>query len=231
MAVRQVYFTPALFDFLRKLTKNNNREWFLKNKPKYEADVRDRALRFIVDAGPGLRTISPHVVADPRPVGGSLFRVNRDVRFSNDKSPYKTAVGISFGHHAGRESAAPGYYLQLGGDDSWAGGGVHMPDTPTLNRVRDAIVADPAGWKRTVSAKKFAPMFVNMGEALKRPPRGYDPGHPHLEDLKRKSYTWHARFSEEDVCSPYFMTQYLDVCAVAGPFNAFLAKALDVPWL
>jgi len=87
MAVRQVYFTPALFDFLRELTKHNNREWFLKNKPKYEADVRDPALRYIADAGPGLRKISPHVVADPKSVGGSLFRVNRDVRFSKDKSP------------------------------------------------------------------------------------------------------------------------------------------------
>ena len=148
-----------------------------------DTGTRDENLR----TGPGLRKLSPHIVADPRPIDGSLFRVNRDVRFSKDKSPYKTAVGMSFGHEAGREVAAPGYYIQLGADESWAGGGLHMPDTPALNRVRDAIVADPAAWKRITSARKFAPLFVNMGESLKRPPQGYDPDHPHVEDLKRKS--------------------------------------------
>ena len=230
MAVKQVYFTPALFDFLRKLTRNNNRDWFLKNKPKYEADVRDPALRFIADLGPQLHRVSPHLVADPRPIGGSLFRINRDVRFSKDKSPYKTAVGMSFGHDAGREAAAPGFYLQLAADESFAGGGVHMPDTPTLNRVRDAIVADTTGWKKIVTAKKFAPMFVNMGESLKRPPQGYDPEHPFVDDLKRKSYTWHAHFTEADVCSPDFMTRYVESCTVAAPYTAFLARALGVGW-
>lgn len=226
----EAYFTPALFTFLRQLKKNNNRDWFQKNKPRYEADVRDPALRFIDAAGPGLKKISSHIVADPRPVGGSLFRVNRDIRFSKDKSPYKTAVGMSFGHDRGREAPAPGYYMQLGPDESWAGGGVHMPDGPTLGKVRDAIVADAAGWKRLVGDKKFAPMVVNMGEALKRAPQGYDPDHPLVEDLKRKSYTWHVRFSEADVCSPGFLDSYLEACRTAAPFTRFLATALKVPF-
>ncbi|MEA2682227.1 MAG: hypothetical protein QOK05_555 [Chloroflexota bacterium] len=230
MAVATAHFSPALFDFLRQLKKNNNRDWFLKNKARYEADVKGPALRFIEDAGPGLRKISKHLVADPRPVGGSLFRVNRDIRFSNDKSPYKTAVGMSFGHDMGREMAAPGFYLHLDTDDAFAGGGVHMPDTPTLNRVRDAIVGDTATWKRVVNNARFAPMAVNMGEALKRPPQGYDPNHPFVEDLKRKSYTWHARYTQADVVAPDFMQRYLEACRTAAPYTAFLAKALGVPW-
>src|SRR6202011_5838365 len=147
--------------------RNNNRDWFQKNKPRYEADVREPALHFIEDVGPRLKRLSSHLVADPRPVGGSLFRVNRDIRFAADKSPYKTAVGMSFGHDRGREGPAPGFYLHLEPVESFAGGGIHMADTATLTRIRDAIVADAAAWTATVTDPDFAPAFVNMGEALK----------------------------------------------------------------
>jgi uncharacterized protein (TIGR02453 family) len=227
---RKAHFTPATFDFLRELKKNNNRDWFQKNKARYEAEVRDPALRFITDAGPGLHKISTHIVAEARPVGGSMFRINRDIRFSADKSPYKTNVGIGFGHDRGRESAAPGYYLHLEPGESFGGGGIHMPDGPTLTRVRDAIVKDAAGWKKITIQKTFAPMVVNMGESLKRAPQGYDPNHPLVEDLKRKSYTWHSRYSEAEVCTADFMDRYLAACRTAAPFDAFLAKALGVPW-
>src|SRR5258708_144587 len=102
VATREVYFTPGLFDFLRQLKRHNDRKWFQENKARYEADVRDPALQFIEAIGPGLRKISPHLVADPKPVGGSLFRINRDIRFSKDKCPCKTAVGIAFHHDSGR---------------------------------------------------------------------------------------------------------------------------------
>jgi len=96
-------FTPALFDFLRDLRAHNDREWLQRNKGRYEQDVKAPALLFIEAVGPALHRISKHVVADPRPVGGSMFRINRDIRFSSDKSPYKTALGMSFGHDRGRE--------------------------------------------------------------------------------------------------------------------------------
>src|SRR5258708_18376241 len=150
MAASRSSFSPALFDFLRELRANNDREWFQRNKERYESDVRAPALQFVTDVGPRLRTISKHVVADPRPVGGSMFRINRDIRFSTDKSPYKTAVGMSFGHDHGRDGPAPGYYLHLEPGESFAGGGVHMPDTATLNLVRAASVADTRGWTRHV---------------------------------------------------------------------------------
>jgi uncharacterized protein (TIGR02453 family) len=224
------YFSPALFAFLRQLKRNNNRDWFQKNKLRYERDVREPALRFIDDVGPGLKKLSSHLIADPRPVGGSLFRINRDIRFSADKSPYKTAVGMSFGHDRGRNGPAPGYYLQLGPGESFAGGGVHMPETATLTRIRDSIVGNTSAWKRIVSEAKFAPMFENMGDALKRAPQGYDPAHPFVEDLKRKSYVWHAIYSEADACAGDFMDRYLEACRTANPFTRFLATALGVPW-
>ncbi|TMC49344.1 MAG: DUF2461 domain-containing protein [Chloroflexi bacterium] len=230
MAPRHSHFTPALFDFLRELRAHNNREWFQRNKVRYEADVRAPSLQFITDAALPLRRISRHLVADPRPVGGSLFRINRDIRFSSDKSPYKTAVGMSFGHDRGRDGPAPGYYLHLEAEQSFVGGGVHMPDTATLNRVRDAIIADTGGWRRVVEDADFAPAFTLMGDALKRAPQGYDPSHPYVEHLKRKSYVWHVAYSEAEVCAPDFIDRFLDSCRMAAPFTRFLAKALDAAW-
>ena len=230
MATKQAYFGPGLFDFLRQLRKNNNRDWFQANKARYERDVRGPALRFIEDVGPRLRQISRHLVADPRPVGGSLFRIHRDIRFSADKSPYKTAVGMSFGHDRGRVGPAPGLYLHLEPGESFAGGGVHMPDGPTLKRIRDAIAGGTTAWKRIVSDATFAPMVENMGEALRRAPQGYDPNHPFVDDLKRKSYTWHVRFSEPDVCATGFMDHYIEACRAATPFHRFMATALGTTW-
>jgi uncharacterized protein (TIGR02453 family) len=230
MASGEAYFTPALFDFLRRLKKNNNRDWYLKNKARYESDVRDPALRFVDALAPRLRKISPHLVADSRPVGGSMFRINRDIRFSIDKSPYKTNVGMSFGHDLGRQGPAPGLYLHLEPGTSFGGGGVHMPDGPTLTKIRDAIVADASGWKRIVNNPRSKSAVANMGESLKRAPQGYDPNHPMVEDLKRKSYTWHAMFSEAEVCGRDFADRFLDVCKTADPFDRFLAKALGVGW-
>ena len=224
------HFSPALFEFLRELRANNDRAWFQGNKQRYEKDVRAPALRFVEAVGPALHGISRHVVADPRPVGGSLFRINRDIRFSADKSPYKTAVGMSFGHDRGREGAAPGYYLHLEPGESFAGGGVHMPDTATLTHIRDAIVADERTWKRVLDDPAFAPLFTPMTEMLKRAPAGYDPVHPQVEHLKRKSFTWHARFTEKQVCAADFIDRYVEVCRAASPFHKFLAKALGTAW-
>ena len=102
------HFTPALFGFLSELADNNNREWFQDNKARYERDVRDALVNFVIDFGEILQEISPHMVADPRLSGGSIFRIYRDVRFSKDKSPYKTNAGIHFRHEVGRKVHGPG---------------------------------------------------------------------------------------------------------------------------
>src|SRR5438105_12571000 len=88
------YFSPGMFRSLEKLKRNNNRDWFAAHKGEYEEHVRNPMIRFVSDFGPRLRKISSHLVADPRPVGGSMFRIYRDTRFSRDKSPYKTHIGV-----------------------------------------------------------------------------------------------------------------------------------------
>lgn len=142
------HFTPELFRFLRELKRNNTREWFLANKERYEVFVRAPFLRFVGDFGPLLRRISPQFVADPRPVGGSLFRIYRDTRFSKDKRPYKTQVAAHFPHGAaGKDVHAPGFYLHLEPGGCFAAAGLWHPDPPALAEVRDAIVERPAAWR------------------------------------------------------------------------------------
>jgi uncharacterized protein (TIGR02453 family) len=152
------YFTPSLFTFLRELAENNNREWFQDNKSRYEQHVKDPALRLIADFGPRLKKISPHFRADPRAVGGSLFRIHRDTRFSKDKSPYKTHTGIQFRHELGKDAYAPGFYLHLEpgqvfcGVGSWHSGScTTWRANPSSARPRESIPTIP---RSTTSAAR-----------------------------------------------------------------------------
>ncbi len=224
--VEPTYFNPALFKFLRELRENNNRDWFKANKTRYEESVKDPALRFISDFGSHLAKISPHFNADPRPVGGSLFRIYRDVRFSKDKSPYKTAVGIQFRHRAGRDAHAPGFYLHLEPGEIFAAAGLWHPDGPSLKGIRDAIVAEPARWRRVLRSKAFQEGFDLGGDSLKRPPRGYEPEHPLVEDLKRKDFIVHTRLTQKDVTSAGFPKRLAGRYKTTAPLVRFLCDAV-----
>src|SRR5713101_2989727 len=122
------YFPRELFRFLADLKRNNDRDWFAKNKGRYEKALLQPSIRFIRDAGKALKTISPYMVADPKPFGGSLFRIYRDIRFSKDKSPYKTNVAMEFWHQRGGKKSYTGLYLHLAPGDSFAGAGIWHPD-------------------------------------------------------------------------------------------------------
>ena len=224
-------FSPALFRFLRDLRKSNDRDWFLAHKERYESDVRDPALRFVAEFAARLRRISPSLVADPRPVGGSLFRIHRDVRFAKDKRPYKTHVGIHFRHAASQVGAhAPGLYLHLEPGDVFAGAGIWRPDGATLSEVRDAIAASPAAWRRAVTGREFAARWALSGESLQRVPRGYDPDHPEATDLKRKSYIAITGFSERDACAADFSERLEHAWRASTPLLRFLTRALELRW-
>src|SRR5262245_49158425 len=168
-------FTPALFRFLRDLRKNNDREWFHAHRETYERDVRAPALAFVSAFAAPLRKIAPHLVADARPVGGSLFRIHRDVRFGTDTRPYKTEVGIQFRHSGSDDVHAPSFYLHLAPGDVFAGAGIWRPGGAALAEVRDAIAASPAAWRRASAGDAFAERWALAGESLQRVPRGYDP--------------------------------------------------------
>ncbi len=169
------YITPELFAFFRELKENNNREWFQANKQRYELQVREPLLQFITGFGLRLAEISPHYVADARKSGGSLFRINRDIRFSKNKSPYKTAAGIQFRHESGKDVHAPGFYLHLEPGSVFGGAGIWHPDTKTLGKIRDAIVENPDRWQAIISNEALSAVYKLEGDSLKRAPKGYDP--------------------------------------------------------
>jgi len=222
-------FTPAFFRFLRQLRKNNDRAWFHANEVAYQRDVREPALRFVAAFAAPLRKLSPHLVADPRPVGGSLFRIHRDVRFAKDKRPYKTHAGIHFRHESARNAHAPGLYLHLEPGDVFASAGIWRPDGATLSEVREAMVASPVAWKRAVVGRAFARRWALSGESLVRVPRGYDPAHPLAADLRRKSYVAITGFGERDACAPDFPARLAEAWRATLPFLRFLTRALDLP--
>lgn len=221
------YITPKLFTFLRTLEKNNNRAWFQENKERYTGTVRDPLLHFISDFGPHLAKISEHMVADPRPSGGSLFRIYRDTRFSKDKTPYKTIAGVHFKHEDAKDVHAPGFYLHLEPGGSFLGAGIWRPDTKTALRVRERIAESPAEWKKFRKGA-FAKRFALEGESLKRPPRGFDPEHECIEDLKRKDFIVVTKLEKAMLESPRFLPEFTKLCRQASPFVSFVARALDL---
>ncbi len=223
------HFTPKLFEFLRDLDANNDRAWFKANQDRYEQHVKEPALRFINDFAGRLRKISPHFVADSRPVGGSLFRIHRDTRFSKDKTPYKTNTGVHFRHERAKDAHAPGYYLHVDPAGSFGGVGIWHPETKVQYQIREAIAADPARWKRVTRSKKFTGVFGSVdGERLKRPPKGFDPDDALIEDIKLKSFVASTRFSQKQVTAPGFIDEFAATCTAGTPFVKFLCEALGV---
>ena len=216
------FFRPELFDFMRQLKRHNNRDWFAKNKQRYEEVVRDPALLFISSFGPHLHKLSFHFVADPRPSRGSLFRIYRDTRFSPDKRPFKTHVGIRFFHESGKDAHAPVFYLHLEPDSCFAAAGVWHPDNSALTKIRTAIVADPELWAKVRRKLELE------GDSLKRPPRGFDPNHPFIKDIRRKDFVASVGLTEAQVCSTRFMRDFVAACRAMVPLVEFTTRALGL---
>ena len=217
------YFSPQLFRYLEQLRRNNRRPWFLKHRGEFEELARQPSLRFIADLQLRLREISPWLVADPKPNGGSLFRIYRDVRFSKDKSPYKTHIGMNFWHASASETVhAPGLYLHLETKGCFLAGGVWQPDPRALARIRDAIAWKPDDWNRAKRSLELG------GDTLSRPPRGYCADHPLIEDLKRKDFVASIELSQKDVCGPRFMEHVLRGAKKMVPLLRFLSEAVKL---
>ena len=222
---RTSHVGPELFKFLRQLRNHNDREWFAENRERYEGDVRGPLLGFIGDFGPRLRKISRALVADPRPVGGSLFRIHRDIRFAKDKSPYKTHAACHFRHEQTTDDVhGPGFYLHLEPGTVFVAGGMWRPDAASLGKIRDAMVASPARWRKAIAGLSLG------GEQLKRPPRGYDPEHPLIDDLRRTDFITSVTLSEKRACAPGFIDDVDKACRQAAPLMGFLAKAVGLAW-
>ncbi len=221
-------FKPALVAFLEELERNNNRDWFNANKARYEADVREPALEFIENMAERLDRIAPRFNAIAKRQGGSLMRVYRDIRFSKNKAPYKTNVGIQFRHEAGRDVHAPGYYFHIDPDNVFLGAGLWHPEREALAAIRDAIVEKPRAWKRARDDRAFRRLFQLEGESLKRPPRGYDPDHTCIEDLKRKDFIAVCSLTHADLYKRTVYDRVTKTFDAARPFMRFLCRATGV---
>ena len=186
-------FTPAALRFLRGLAKNNNKPWFEEHRDEYENELREPMRDLIGEMNARFAKFAPEMGGDPK---RSMFRINRDIRFSKDKSPYKTHAACWFHHkratgHVGTEAEAgsAGFYFHLQPGKSFVGAGVWMPPRPQLNKLRDAIAEDGDGFERMVEGlmKKYG--GLDDEAMLTRMPRGFSEEHPAAKWLRYQSFT------------------------------------------
>jgi uncharacterized protein (TIGR02453 family) len=216
----KAYFSSELFLFLEQIKRNNRRTWFLKNRERYEEFARQPGLRFVLDFSFRMKDISHWIKVDPQPTHGSLQRIYRDLRFSSDRRPYKTWIGMTFPHVGRREEVhAVGYYLQLEPGESAFYGGAWQPDRRSLAKIRDAIAWKSDEWKQAKRGWKLE------GASLSRAPRGYAENHPLIEDLKRQDFVMSVRFTNAQVCSPRLLENVAKAAKKMAPLMSFLAKA------
>lgn len=224
------YFTPKTFSFLRGLAANNDRDWFQAHREEYEEHVREPALRFIAALDEPFRAISPHILIKPTKVGGSLVRIQRDTRFSPDKTPYREYLGIGLRHEMHEEAPTPRFYLAIQPRGSYLGVGMWRPDARAAQAIRQAIAEQPDTWRQLTTGDGFAAHFTLVGDSLKRPPRGFASDHPLVGDLQRKDFAASTNFTQKQITSDGFLDLYLDRCRRAAPLAAFLSDAVGVPF-
>ena len=227
-------FSPDTFTFLKALKRNNRRDWFEAHRPDYErtllAPMRAIAEEFDVR----FARLAPEYVGDPK---RSLFRIYRDVRFSKDKSPYKTHAAMWIYHRApgrgvGKEiDGGAGFYFHVEPGASLVAGGLWMPPRHSLNKVREHFDADLAGWKRAVASPAITKKFGGLtddepGILLKRLPRGYDEGHAAERWLRYNSFTLSRSYTDADVLSPKVVDTAMKDFAAMLPMVRWLNRAL-----
>lgn len=224
------FFSDDTFNFLRLLAENNSREWFNEHKADYEAQVREPARAFIRAMTPELARFAPQFVTDDRKMGGSLMRIYRDVRFSKNKLPYKTNIGIQFRHAQGKDVHAPGFYLHIEAHEVFVGTGIWHPESETLKKIRTYIDTHPTRWEDALAAKDFAEWFHMSGDTLKRPPRGFDAGHPQIEEIKRKDFIGIAPLVPELMLEPDLPALIGGYFEAGVPLMQQLCRAIGVPY-
>jgi uncharacterized protein (TIGR02453 family) len=214
-----------ILKFLKDLAKHNDRTWFEKNKPRYlEAkegfeDVVGSLLSEIVKFDAGLAGLEPKKLT---------FRIYRDVRFSKDKRPYKTNMGAGFSPN-GKLVQEPGYYLHIEpGNKSFVAGGIYMPDSPSLAKIRQEIDYSPDKIKKVLSDKKFKSLYTGFDDfdKLKTVPKGYAKDHPLIDLLKHKSYIVSRSFTDKEVLEKNFVKNATTTAKAIKPLNDFIKEAI-----
>ena len=223
-------FEWGLVDFLTELEKNNRRQWYKANQDRYEQEVIEPVFAFIQAMRPRIHRISPYYRAVAKKVGGSMMRIHRDTRFSKDKTPFNTQVGIRFTHEDSKKVFTPGFYVRVSPRDVFIGIGCWHPDSRTLARIRASVDSQREQWLRARDDKKFRAAFTLGGGSLKQTPRGYPKDHPLLEDLKRKDFVGFQELTVDDLLSTGFLDQVADSFTVAHPLMRFLCDCVGVPF-
>lgn len=212
--------------FLKDLKKNNNKPWFEKNKSLYldaKADAENFVEQLIERFGKSDADIAPLLVKD------CAYRIYRDVRFSGDKTPYKTHMGAYF-NKGGKKAPTAGYYFHLEPGRSMAGGGLWMPMAPELGKVRQEIDYNYAAWSKIVGDRRFRKFFpegLDQGEILSRPPKGYDAENPAIGFLKLKSFVVTRKLSDELVLSRSLVKEVLNTFETMKEFVYFLNRSVE----
>jgi uncharacterized protein (TIGR02453 family) len=212
-----------MFHFLAQLREHNQREWFEQHRADYE-DAKARFEGLVDQVIAGLAPVDDVAGLQAK---DCVMRIFRDVRFSKDKSPYKTNMGADI-RPGGRKSHQLGYHLSLApGGESIIAGGVYMPEPAQLNRLRDALAQDARPLKAVAQDKQFKKYFGQLeGEKVKTVPQGYDRAHPDIELLRFKQLLAIHRLPDDVVLGPRFAAHAVKVCAALRPFNAYLNEIL-----
>jgi uncharacterized protein (TIGR02453 family) len=223
------YFTDKSFRFMRGLARNNERTWFAAHKADYEIHVREPFQRLIGDLQPALHSVSVHYRAEPKGVGGSLFRIHRDTRFSNDKTPYKTWQGARLFHERHRQVPAPSFYLHLQPGECFVAGGIWHPEPDALRRIRHFIVDNPASWKAAAHAPAFRRRYaLEQSDMLTRAPRGFDPAFEFIDDLRHRNFVAWRGIDDATMTGPRLRQTIENDLRALGPFMEYLCAALDL---
>jgi len=223
-------FTIDTFTFLDELAMHNERAWFLANKPRYEALVREPALAFIRAMAKPLHDLAPSFAAEDKRAGGSLMRIYRDTRFGLDKTPYKTNIGIQFRHRLGKDVHAPGFYVHVSPTENFVAFGMWRPEPETLLAVRLKIAADPDRYTALTTATSLTRLGFTLGEGdkLSRVPKGFDKAHPLADELRRTSFAMAAPLTPRNITSPRFVAHVATRFAAGQELMRFLCEAAGV---
>ncbi|WP_432673184.1 DUF2461 domain-containing protein [Flavobacterium sp. SM2513] len=210
--------------FIDDLTANNNRDWFVDNKKRYEkykSDYQNLVAEFLTE----MRPLDPSL--ELLEIKNCTFRINRDIRFSKDKTPYKNHLGIWMSSGAKGANRA-GYYVHIGPTDSFIAGGFYSPEAPDLKKVRKEIAFFYEDLEDIVSEKSFKKIYGNLDQtnSLKNAPKDYEKDHPAIEFLKLKSFTATQKFDYNEATKSDFVKKTVEKLIVLKPLNDFINRAL-----
>ena len=216
---------PATLTFLKGLKKNNNKPWFDANRKKYEASKAD-FISFVDDIIAAITKFDPAVSS--LKAKDCIFRINRDIRFSKDKSPYKSNMG-AYINPGGKKINTPGYYFHCEPGQSFAAGGLYIPEPGVLAKVRQEIDYSFAEWKKIINDKTFKKHFAKVDgiEVLSRPPKGYTDDNPAIEFLKMKSFIVSRPLTDTQLTDKNLVKEVIKTFEAMKPMIDFLNHAMQ----